>query len=95
MTFKIEIFSLVTKMNLKNGNETESFIFHWLQNTKIFQWSSIFQFHCKSDHKQVNWNKMKENMCKSDSISPYSPSGTLIKGIWNVFLDKIYPKNEW
>ena len=38
---------------------------------------------------------MKENMCKSDSISPYSPSGTLFKGIWNVFLDKIYPKNEW
>ena len=48
MTFKIEIFSLVTKMNLKNGNETKSYIspwnifksdiiFHWLQNTKIFQ----------------------------------------------------------
>ena len=60
---------------------------------------AIFQLHCKGKHKQANLNKVQGDMCKSDGNLPHLQSSTLFR--WhernerNLFLDKIYLKNEW
>ena len=98
----------MVKMNLSNGNETKSdifrqdvlksdIIFHRLQNLKMFQWLiiCIFQFHCKNEHKQVKWNKIKWDMCKFDNIFLIYQGTYYLNDFWNLFLDKVYLKNEW
>ena len=87
---KSKLLSFMTKMNLKNGNETISDIFHgtysklasFFIGPKILKYLiiiGIFQFHCKSEHKQVKWHQIKWDMCKSDSVFPYLQSSTLFK----------------
>ena len=56
----------------------------------------ISQFHCKSEHKQVKWNKVTRDMCKSDGISLLTYKVVhYLNDFWNLFLDKVYLKNEW
>ena len=45
-----------------------------------------FQFCCKSELKQLKWNKIMQGICKSDSV---------LYDFRNLFIDKVYLKNEW
>ena len=53
-----------------------------------------FQFHCRSEHKQVKWNKITWDLSKSESLFPYLQKVHYLNDFLNLFLDKIYLKNE-
>ena len=57
---------------------------------------AIFQFHCKKEHKQVKWDKIKRVICKSDrGMFIIYKVVDYLNDFWNLFLDKVYLKNEW
>ena len=87
------VLSFMTKVNpnKENGAKLDIFswdifksdiIFHWQQNTKIFQWLLqlvSFNFIINTSTKKLKWNKIKPKMCKSDSIFINLQSSTVFK----------------
>ena len=57
---------------------------------------AIFQFHYKMEHKQVKWDKIKRVICKSErGMFIIYKVVDYLNDFWNLFLDKVYLKNEW
>ena len=54
----------------------------------------IFQFRCKNEHQQVKSNKIKQGIVKSDSFFLIYKAVQYLNGFKNLFLDKVYLKNE-
>ena len=54
----------------------------------------IFKFHFKSEQEQVKSNKFRQDMWKSDSIFAIYQVVHYLNDFWNLFLDKVYLKNE-
>ena len=54
-----------------------------------------FQSHCKSEHNQVKWNKITRDMWKSDYFFVICKVVHCWNDFWDLFLDKVYLKNEW
>ena len=107
---KTKFLGFMTKVNPSNGNNENKIklgifpqdifksdiSFHWSQNTELFQWLKfgIFQFNCKSEHKQVKLNEIKQIICTSDSFFLIYKVLCYLTDFWNLFLDKVYLKNE-
>ena len=54
----------------------------------------IFQVHWKIEQKQVKCNKIKGEMCKFDKMFLVYKVLHYLNNFWNLFLDKVYLKNE-
>ena len=103
---KLKFHSFMTKVSPNSGTETKSDIFPWdkfksgIIHRKILKCSNdliieIFQFHCKSKQKQTKWNKIKQDLCKSCCTFLCLQVLRYFNDSSNLFLDKVYLKNEW
>ena len=84
------------KQNKTFFHEKFSYLTSFLIGLKIIKcFNDFYNWHfCKNEPKQVKWNEIKLDICKSDSIFPYLKAVHYSIDFWNVFLDKVYLKNE-
>ena len=54
-----------------------------------------FLFHCKSDHKQGKPNKVTGIYVNQTVFFLINRAVHDLNNFWNLFLDKLYLKNEW